>query len=441
MSNGKQLDANVLGREQRAGGDRREPDGNEEHLRARPALEQRPRDARIEAAHRADVVMAARLGLLGVETPAREAQQQPGRDRHRDEEREQHRNRGVGRNRAHVRAHHPAHEHHRQQRGDDRQRRDDGRVADFGDRLDGGFDKAAPVAHRPVAGDVLDHDDRVVDQDADREDEREQADPVDRVAHQPGGEQRQQDRGRDDDEHDDAFAPADRQRDQDDDRQRRQAEMEQELVGLLGRGRAVVARHADVEPGRNDAALDDFEALQDVVGDRDGIGALALGDGEGDGGTALELAVGEAGHRPGAMLGLGGADDDVGDVLDVDRPAVARGQQQQADVGDALQGLAGDDGQRVAAVAQRADDEGPVGVGQLVDELVQRHAIERQPLGIGLDADLVRAAADDVGAADVVDLGELVLQLLGDLKEAVVGPLAGRARSRPKASDRRSRRR
>ena len=155
----------------------------------------------------------------------------------------------------------------------------------------------------------------------------------------------------------------------------------------------------------------------------DRVRALALGDGEADGRTALELAVGEAGHRPGAMLGLGRADDDVGDVLDIDRPAVARREQQKADIGDALQRLAGENGQRLAAVAERADEERAIGVGQLVDELVERHAIDRQSLGIGLDANLVRAAADDIGAADIVDFDELVLKLLGDLIEAVVGPL------------------
>ena len=40
-----------------------------------------------------------------------------------------------------------------------------------------------------------------------------------------------------------------------------------------------------------------------------------------------------------------GADDDVGDVAHVDGPAVARGEQQEPDVGDALQRLAGDDGE------------------------------------------------------------------------------------------------
>ena len=71
------------------------------------------------------------------------------------------------------------------------------------------------------------------------------------------------------------------------------------------------------------------------------------------------------------MLELGRADDDVGDVLDIDRPAVARGEEQQADVGNALQRLAGDDRHGPSVVAERADEEGAIGVGQLVRELAR----------------------------------------------------------------------
>ena len=63
---------------------------------------------------------------------------------------------------------------------------------------------------------------------------------------------------------------------------------------------------------------------------------------------------GGAGHGPGAMVRLGRADDHIGDVLDIDRPAVARREQQQADVGNALQGLAGDDRQRSCRAARKA---------------------------------------------------------------------------------------
>ena len=121
--------------------------------------------------------------------------------------------------------------------------------------LDGGPDARSPVIHGPVAGDVLDHDDGVVDEDADGKDQREKAYPVDGVAHQPGREHGEEDRRRNDDEDDDAFAPADDEADEDDDGDRRKAEVEQELVGLLVRGLAVVAGDVDGERLRHQAVL------------------------------------------------------------------------------------------------------------------------------------------------------------------------------------------
>ena len=104
---------------------------------------------------------------------------------------------------------------------------------------------AAAVVHAPVAGDVLDHHDGVIDQDADGEDQREQRDPVQRVAHDPGGKERQQDGHRDHDGHHDRFAPADGEQHQRDDRDGGKAEVEQKLVGLFVRGFAVVAGDLD----------------------------------------------------------------------------------------------------------------------------------------------------------------------------------------------------
>ena len=51
-----------------------------------------------------------------------------------------------------------------------------------------------PSAHVPM--DVLDDDDRVVDENADREDQREQRDAIDREPPRPGGEQRRRERRR-----------------------------------------------------------------------------------------------------------------------------------------------------------------------------------------------------------------------------------------------------
>ena len=67
------------------------------------------------------------------------------------------------------------------------------------------------AAERHVAVDVLDDDDRVVHQDPDREDQREERHAVDRESPGPGGEQRRRERddhGRADDH---GLAPADRE--------------------------------------------------------------------------------------------------------------------------------------------------------------------------------------------------------------------------------------
>ena len=202
------------------------------------------------------------------------------------------------------------------------------------------------------------------------------------------------------------------------------------LVRLLGSRRAIVAGDADLEVRGDDAAFDGVEAPHHVLRHHDGVGALSLGDGDRHRRTPLQLAIGEAGHGPGAMLRLGGPDRDVSHILDVDGPSVARRQQQEPDVGHALERLPGEDWKRLAPVAEGADEEGAIGVGELVDQLAQRHAIDGEALGIRLDADLVRAAADDIGRADIVDLGEFVLQLLRDLEERIVRPLAGAVRPR-----------
>ena len=349
--------------------------GDQEDLGARAPLQERLCNAGVEASHRANVVVGRVTRRHRLEMPAGKAQHQPGRHRHRDEEREQHRHRSVGRDRAHVGAHQAADKHHRQQRGDDGERGDDGRIADFRDGFDRGLDSPARAAHRPMPDDVLHHDDRVVDENADREDQCEEAYAVDCVAHHPGREQGQQNRRWDDDQHHDALAPADRRRDEDHDRDCRKSQVKQEFVRLLVGGVAVVARHRDLKVSRHDPALDRLQTLHDLLCDDDCVCALALGDCEADGRPTLEEPGGIERHRPGALVDLRRADDDVRDVLDIDRAPVARRQQQKADVWNPLQRLAGDDRNGFAVFAERAGQERPVGVGELVGELTQRDPV------------------------------------------------------------------
>ncbi len=76
---------------------------------------------------------------------------------------------------------------------------------------------------------VLDDDDRVVDEDADREDQREQRHAVDRESPGPGREQRRGERDDDGGADDDRFAPAQCEPGQQDDRQCREREFLNEL--------------------------------------------------------------------------------------------------------------------------------------------------------------------------------------------------------------------
>ena len=72
------------------------------------------------------------------------------------------------------------------------------------------FEQALFGVQRLPAVDVLDHDDGVVDQDADREDQREQRHAVQREAPGPRGEQRRGEGQRDGNADDQRFAPAER---------------------------------------------------------------------------------------------------------------------------------------------------------------------------------------------------------------------------------------
>ena len=74
-----------------------------------------------------------------------------------------------------------------------------------------------------MADDVLNDDDGVVDQDTDRENQREEANPVDGVAHHVGGKQGQQDGCRHHGENYHAFAPAQHEGNQQHDGNCRQA--------------------------------------------------------------------------------------------------------------------------------------------------------------------------------------------------------------------------
>ena len=111
------------------------------------------------------------------------------------------------------------------------------------------------TGHLLTAVDVLDHHDRIVDQNADGEDQGEQRDPVEGEAPRPRREQRGGQSEHDCDTNDQRFAPPERDEHERDDRQRREDELLDQLGGLVACRFSVVARDSHPHAFGNDRAL------------------------------------------------------------------------------------------------------------------------------------------------------------------------------------------
>ena len=138
--------------------------------------------------------------------------------------------------------------------------------------------------------DVLHHHDRIVHEDADGEDQREERDAVERVAVEKEHEQRQRQRDRNRDEHHRRLAPAEHEPDERRHREHREQHVPQQFVALLGGRLAVVAGDREMHVGGHERPLQRVELLRHVVRDVDGVGALALGHGDRDRGVGAGLA-------------------------------------------------------------------------------------------------------------------------------------------------------
>ena len=421
---GQQLDRDRLEIEHRAGQQRGHPHGDQEAL-----------GAGLGGDHPAGVfaVKRAKLAALGILVPvivqrlAGKADHQPGGDDHRDEERKDHRRRGVDRDRRHIGTHQPRNEQHRQQRGNHRQGGDDGGIAHLGNGLHCRVDPASAILHRPVAGDILDHHDRIIDQDADREDQREQADAVDGKAHDLAGEHGQHDGGGDDDRSNSGLAPADRKADQNHDRNRCQGEVKDQLVGLFVGGFAIVAGHRHADAVGDQPALKVLDLVHHRFGHGDSIGPGALGDGKTDRrghGPAL-LPVPRP--TPGAGLILAGGLGDRGDIAEQHRRAAGRAHGQPGQFLRIAQRLPGADRHGLAAFAHGSRGKGTVGLRYRLDHVTQRHAVNREPGRIGHHPQRRALAAGDEGQPDIVDLGDFAAQLARQLKQRLIAPLTRRA--------------
>ncbi|MNI33592.1 hypothetical protein D3C73_875500 [compost metagenome] len=286
----------------------------------------------------------------------------------------------------------------------------------------GGFARGQPLAN--ISFDVLDHDDGVIDDDADRQHQGEQRQGVDRIA------QRQQDgEGADEGDgngqhRDDGRTPG-LQEDQDDDGHqddgfdddvldRRDGRLDI-FGGVVGDG---------VFDARREVGCDDVQFLQNGRGRRQGVGPRLLDDGDGDARLAREGGVdvvvlgaqfdaGDIADAGQAALGVG-LDDDVGELVRLGQPAL--------DVDRKLEGRGvGGEGRLAHGPGGRLDVLRPQGGDDF-----RRRQVARGGLGrVDPDAHRIVAAAEHLDLADAVDPQQAVADRRVGQVAQVVGIDAG----------------
>src|SRR5690606_1620873 len=179
----------------------------------------------------------------------------------------------------------PAHEGDGHEDGDDRERRRENGEHDLAGAPRGRGEVV--LAHLAVPRDVLDHDDRVIDQDPDREREPEQRDHVQREAERGLQDEGGDDRDRERERGDHRRLPVVQEEHDDDDRQdRTQDHLADHVPDRLADRDRVVADDLDVDTGR-EGSPELFDRGVDLVRDLDGVRARDLEDVERDGALAV----------------------------------------------------------------------------------------------------------------------------------------------------------
>ena len=267
-----------------------------------------------------------------------------------------------------------------------------------------------------MAEDVLHHDDRIVHQDADGEDQREEGDAVQGVAIEVEREQRERERDRNCDQHDRRLAPAKRQPDQRRDREDREQHMPQQFVALVGRRLAIVAGDGEVYVRWHERSLERVELRGDAAGDIGGIGPFPFGDRQRD----RRLRAGRLRLEGDIGRGLGVRVGHFRDIAHQHRASASGGHDSVADIVGSAQ----------AAPCLEASDHtrcdrarcGVTNVGGR-DRLLNRQRIDvvgRQLRGVDVDVHLPWAAADDRDLRYVVHLGDCISQLDRERSQLIV---------------------
>ena len=124
---------------------------------------------------------------------------------------------------------------------------------------------------REMAVNVLHHDNGIVHENADGENEREQRHTVQRESPRPGSEQCSGERYDDRRTHHQRFTSPHRQHHQQDYAGGGEEQLLNELLGFVVRGNAVVAGHCHLHVIGDDGAAQGVDAPHDTRGDIDGV--------------------------------------------------------------------------------------------------------------------------------------------------------------------------
>jgi hypothetical protein len=266
-----------------------------------------------------------------------------------------------------------------------------------------------------TALDVLDHDDGVVDHQADGQHQGQQGQQVQREAQRGQHDEGRQDADRRDDRRDQSRAPAAQEQQVDQgDQGDRDAHGDPHLVDRLGGEHRVVDRHDHLGPGRQ-GLVDRLDFLADGLRDRDVIGLRLAGQGDAD--LVDAIAPEQLAAFVRALLHsrhVAQADHEAVGV------AAAQGQLQEV-LGLGI-GAADPDREVLGRAFQRAGGQFHVLGVQRVLDVVDRHAARGHGVGVQPDAHGVQRRAIEVGLGHAGDrrhpLDQIAVGVVGQLQGA-----------------------
>ena len=246
--------------------------------------------------------------------------------------------------------------------------------------------------------DVFHHDDRVVDQNADRKNQREQRHAVQRKPIRPRSKQGRGECQQHRTANDQGFALAQRKQHQQHHRRGREQQFLDQLFGLVIRSGTVIAADGRDHALGDHAAFQRRDAGDHLVGNIDRIFARLLGDRQGHRrvGLAAGLFVRPADTRakPHVLSRLIGTGDHAGDVADENRLAVRHADNQLPDIRCARQKRTGFYQQFAVVGGQRAGRLRGIGQLQHIANVLRANAKRGHTLRIHHHAHHIRRAAD-----------------------------------------------